>query len=195
MPRLVYDQLFGTDAKVVDADLVDNALRSKQFATVVDLLGYGEIEGFRKPTNSNPSSTDSLDVRKDIFLDGTPIVNANGDKNFEEVEVFFKSGTKDQTPIQEINAIENTIPVGVEVTKDVPITRTISNTSVDKVRVTLQIPLLQKVKDGEIVGTSIQVSIRITENDGTVSNPVVKDKIAGRVINPFLKDYEIILGP
>jgi len=192
MPRLVDDQLFGTDAKVVDADLVDNALRSKQFATVVDLLGYGEIEGFRKPTNSNPSSTDSLDVRKDIFLDGTPIVNANGDKNFEEVEVFFKSGTKDQTPIQEINAIENTIPVGVEVTKDVPITRTISNTSVDKVRVTLQIPLLQKVKDGEIVGTSIQVSIRITENDGTVSNPVVKDKIAGRVINPFLKDYEII---
>ena len=69
MPRLVDDQLFGTDAKVVDADLVDNALRSKQFATVVDLLGYGEIEGFRKPTNSNPSSTDSLDVRKDIFLE------------------------------------------------------------------------------------------------------------------------------
>ena len=45
MPRLVDDQLFGTDRKVVDPDLIDGGLRSKQFATVVDLLGYGEIDG------------------------------------------------------------------------------------------------------------------------------------------------------
>ena len=30
MPRLVDDQLFGTDRKVVDPDLVEDSLRSKQ---------------------------------------------------------------------------------------------------------------------------------------------------------------------
>ena len=46
MPKLVDDQLFGgqPDEKVVDPDLIDGGLRSKQFATVVDLLGYGEID-------------------------------------------------------------------------------------------------------------------------------------------------------
>ena len=41
MPRLVDDQLFGTDRKVIDPDLIEGGLRSKQFATVLDLLGYG----------------------------------------------------------------------------------------------------------------------------------------------------------
>ena len=40
MPRLVDDQLFGDVGKVEDPDLIKGALRSKQFATVVDLLGY-----------------------------------------------------------------------------------------------------------------------------------------------------------
>jgi len=36
------DQLFGQqpDGRVVDPDLIDGGLRSKQFATVLDLLGY-----------------------------------------------------------------------------------------------------------------------------------------------------------
>jgi len=40
------DQLFGRDpdGRVVDPDLIDGGLRSKQFATVLDLLGYGEID-------------------------------------------------------------------------------------------------------------------------------------------------------
>ncbi len=191
MPRLVDDQLFGQEPKIVDADLVTGALRSKSFATVIDLLGYGEISGFTNPSNSDPNNVDILDIGKDIFLDGTPLTNANGDFNFEDVDFFFKNGTSDQTAIQEINAIENTIPVGIEVTKDAPIVKTITNTSVDKVRVTLQIPLLQKIKDGEIVGTMIDMSIKITENDGT-ETLITRDEIRGRVINPYLKDYEII---
>ena len=189
MPRLVDDQLFGTDQKVVDPDLVEDSLRSKQFATVVDLLGYGEIDSI---LDEGGEGTDTF--KKNVFLEGTPLQNANGDENFSNVEVFFKNGASDQTALQEINAIENTVPVAVEVTNDVPVTRSITDTNVDKVRVTLQIPLLQKVDQdkGEIVGTSIQVSIKITENDGTVTDIVSKDKIAGRVISPFVKDYEIV---
>ena len=187
MPRLVDDQLFGTDRKVVDPDLIDGGLRSKQFATVLDLLGYGEIDSI---LDAGGTGTDTF--RKNVFLDGTPLQNANGDENFSDVEVFFKNGASDQTALQEINAIENTVPVNVEVTKTTSVTRSITDTNVDKVRVSVQIPSLQKFEDnGDIVGTEVKVSIRITENDGTVHDPVQANSINGKATSPFVKDFEI----
>jgi len=187
MPRLVDDQLFGTDRKVVDPDLIDGGLRSKQFATVVDLLGYGEIDSI---FDVGGSGTDTF--QKNIYLDGTPLKNANGDSNFQDVEVFFKNGASNQTAIQEINAIENTVPVGAPVTNSASVTRSITNTSVDKIRVSIQFPALQEFKtDGDIVGTEVKISIRITENDGTVSNPVVENVVNGKATSPFVKDFEI----
>tara|TARA_R100000773_G_scaffold32770_2_gene27924 strand:- start:1568 stop:5263 length:3696 start_codon:yes stop_codon:yes gene_type:complete len=206
MPRLVDDQLFGREPKLEDPDLIDGGLRSKSFATVVDLLGYGEIEGFRKPSNSNPDTTDLIDFRRDIFLDGTPLVNANGDLNFQNVEVFFRSGTDTQTPLSSVDSfgpdrVENTITVGVPVTKSSSVARSINgvqdsdgNELIKLLRVSIQIPALQEFKtDGDIVGTEVKISIRITENDGTVHNPVVEDSINGKATSPYVKDYEIDL--
>ena len=187
MPRLVDDQLFGTDRKVVDPDLIDGGLRSKQFATVVDLLGYGEVDSI-----FDVGGAGSDTFQKNIFLDGTPLKNANGDNNFQDVEVFFKNGASNQTAIQEINAVENTVPVSAPVTNSASVTRSITNTSVDKIRVTIQFPALQEFKtDGDIIGTEVKISIRITENDGTVSNPVVENAINGKATSPFVKDFEI----
>ena len=206
MPRLVDDQLFGREPKLEDPDLIDGGLRSKSFATVVDLLGYGEIEGFRKPSNSNPDTTDLIDFRRDIFLDGTPLINANGDLNFQNVEVFFRSGTDTQTPLSSVDSfgpdrVENTIPVGVAVTKSTSVARSITgvqdsdgNELIKLLRVTIQIPALQEFKsDGDIVGAEVKISIRITENDGTVHNPVVENSISGKATSPYVKDYEIDL--
>lgn len=187
MPRLVDDQLFGTDRKVVDPDLIEGGLRSKQFATVVDLLGYGEIDSIFDVGGSGTNT-----FQKNIFLDGTPLKNANGDDNFQDVEVFFKNGASNQTAIKEINAVENTVPVSAAVTNSASVTRSITNTSVDKIRVSIQFPALQEFKtDGDIVGTEVKISIRITENDGTVSNPVVENAINGKATSPFVKDFEI----
>ena len=187
MPRLVDDQLFGDVGKVEDPDLIKGALRSKQFATIVDLLGYGEIDSILDEGGSEGHL-------KNVFLDGTPVINANDARNFENVKVFFRNGATGQPQQTFVNDVETTTIVGVEVAKDTPITRQISNPLVNKLRVSLQIPLLQKVDkdEGEIVGTSIQVSIQLTENDGTVTNVVEKDKIEGRVFSPFVKDYEIV---
>ena len=208
MPRLVDDELFGRrpDSRALDPDLIEGGLRSKQFATVIDLLGYGEIEGFRSPTNTLPSTTDSLNIGKDIFLDNTPLVNANGDLNFEDVEVFFRSGADDQQPLSTFDTfgpdrIENTIPVGVPVTKSASVSRSITgvqdtdgNELIKIIRVSIQIPALQNFKsNGDIVGTEVKISIRITENDGTVHNPVVENSINGKATSPFVKDYEIDL--
>ena len=187
MPRLVDDQLFGTDRKVVDPDLIDGGLRSKQFATVLDLLGYGEVDSI---LDVGGAGTDTF--RKNVFLDGTPLQNANGDENFSDVEVFFKNGASDQTALQEINAIENTIPVGVQVTNATSITRSITDSNVDKVRISIQIPSLQKFEDnGDIKGTEVKISIRIVENNGIIHNPVEQNAINGKATSPFVKDFEI----
>ncbi|MAL46904.1 host specificity protein J [Hyphomonas sp.] len=281
------DQLFGRtpDGRVVDPDLIDGGLRSKQFATVLDLLGYGEIDGIFDEGGSGTNT-----FRKNVFLDNTPVQNSQGQENFTDVDIFVKNGASDQTALQEINAIENTIPVSVALTNEpfateqlgtytlagsggqtvdgvtlgpnqmvvnvsnhgysvddviqwintteaatvqtanpqiqkivsVPSTgkfvlnttfedtsfqnanctvrttqglsRSITNTDVDKVRITLQFPALQQfLDDGDIIGAEVQISIRITENDGTIHNPVILDKTNGKTISPFAKDYEIIL--
>ena len=104
------DQLFGRtpDGRVVDPDLIEGGLRSKQFATVLDLLGYGEIDSI---LDVGGVGTDTF--RKNVFLDNTPLLNPLGEENFTDVEVFFKNGASNQTALQEINAIENTIPVAL----------------------------------------------------------------------------------
>ena len=186
MPKLVDDQLFGDVGKVEDPDIIEGALRSKQFATVVDLLGYGEIEGILDGGGTNG-------FHKNVFLEGTPVKNAQGEDNFSDVEIFERKGATGEPQQTFVNDIETTTIVGVEVLKDTPISRTITNTLVNKIRVTLQIPLLQKVKSGDVVGTMIDMSIKITENDGTVTTPVDSDQIRGRVFSPFAKDYEIVI--
>ena len=202
MPRLIDDELFGKrpDSRVIDPDLIEGGLRSKQFATVVDLLGYGEIQGFVDPNSEN------TDYRENIFLDNTPLQNANGDQNFQDVEVFFRNGSDDQTSLGTIDTfgpdrIENTIPVGVQVTKSSPVSRSITgvqdadgNELIKIIRVSIQIPALQNFQsDGDIVGTEVKISIQITENDGTVHNPVVENSINGKATSPYVKDYEIDL--
>ena len=47
---------------IVDPDMVEGGLRSKQFATVFDLLGYGEIDSI---LDVGGSGTDTF--RKNIF--------------------------------------------------------------------------------------------------------------------------------
>ena len=189
MPRLVNDNLFGRlpDSRVVDPDLIENGLRSKQFATVVDLLGFGEIEGIFNPEEGSDK------FRQNIFLDGTPLQSPRGEENFKDVDVFLRNGTDDQRPIREINAIENTKPVGVEVTHAASVTRSITESSVDKIRVTLQLPVLQFInKKNKIEGAEVRINIKITTATGNIHTPVHDEKIIGKASSPYFQDFEIV---
>ena len=81
-----------------------DTLNSKQFATIQDLLSEGEIEGFATPSKAGiaKSSADYLSAaQKDIFLNNTPILNANAsnsnpaatDFNFQGVVLDARYGT------------------------------------------------------------------------------------------------------
>ena len=59
-------------------------LHSKQFATLLDLISEGEIEGFSSPSKEGRTkgTTAYLNAaKKDIFLDDTPILGSTADSN------------------------------------------------------------------------------------------------------------------
>ena len=173
--------------QIADPDMIEGGLRSKQFATVIHLLGSGEIDSIFDEGGSGTNT-----FRKNIFLNNTPLQNANGDENFQDVEVFIKNGASDQTALKEISSIQNTVPVGVQVTNAASVSRATSATAFDRLKVSLQFPSLQEFKDGgDIIGAEVKISIRITENDGTVHNPIVENIINGKASSPYIKDYEI----
>ena len=159
----------------------DDTLQSVQFANVLDLLSEGEIEGLD-------------DGNKSIFLDDTPVENANGNSNFQGYTIGTRNGTQTQTHIAgDFGATQTEIDVNVEITNETSVTRSITNTEVDRVRVTLTIPSLQVFEDdGDIVGNSVEIKIDVQYNGGGY-NTKISDTISGKSSNRYQRDYEITL--
>jgi predicted phage tail protein len=124
-------------------------------------LGEGEFAG-------------ELDATR-IFLDGTPLGNADGTMNFENVTWDFRPGTQVQTPIPGFPAVENETSIGVSLTKVTPWTRAISNTQIDAALVRIGIlGLQQQENDGDIVGTTVQYHIDLAVDGGAYSTVMTK---------------------
>jgi len=157
-----------------------DSLQSVQYGRILDLLSEGPIQGLD-------------DGLKSVYLDGTPVQNSSGGNNFTGYTTAFRTGTQAQSHISGLGGIESEQAVNAEVTKDTSVTRTISDSDVDRVRVTIQIPSLQVIEnDGDIVGNSVQIRIQV-QYDGGGFTTVRNDTITGKTSNPYLRDYEFDL--
>lgn len=124
-------------------------------------LGEGEFAG-------------GLDATR-IYLDGTPLGNADGSMNFESVAWDFRPGTQVQDPILGFPAVENETSIGVSLTKATPWTRALSNTQIDAVLVRVGITgLQQQENDGDIVGTTVAYHIDVATDGGAYSTVITK---------------------
>jgi len=191
---------FDENTRLTDPAVTDDVLASKQFQTLVELLGEGEIEGFPSAAGLTKGTTAYNNAAlKDVFLNGTQVLQssasntspADTDFNFPNVSFEPRFGTSDQTAIQGISEIETENAVGVAVTKASPVSRSITNTSVNAVRVTLGFPSLQKFEDdGDINGAEVAINIQTIENDGTTTT-VITDTVKGRTASTYFRDYKI----
>jgi hypothetical protein len=162
----------------------DNLI-STQYAEVIDLISEGEIYGLK-------------DGAKSIFLDNTPLVNESGEFNFKNVEWHERTGTGStvQQPIPFGSGPANEIPVGVTVEKDTPVVRTITDNSIDAVRITISVPQLQAFNNqGDIVGQSFELKIEVQYAGGGFETKVsgLDGTIKGRSADKYQRDYEIEL--
>ena len=190
------------DDVVVDSSLPSNALSSKQFATIVDVLSEGEIEGFPSAAAFTKGTANyNTAALKDVFLGKTPVLRASADPtntqatdfNFQDVEFEPRFGTSNQTFISGISNIESETNVGSKVENGTPISRQISNSNINAVRVTIRFNGLQKFEsNGDINGTSVDLTIKIIQNNGTTSTPI-SDTVTGRSSSAYNRDYRIDL--
>lgn len=190
------------DDVVVDSTLPSNALSSKQFATIVDVLSEGEIEGFPSAAGFTKGTANyNTAALKDVYLGKTPVLRATADPtatqptdfNFQDVEFEPRFGTSDQTFIPGIANIESETGVGVKVENGTPVSRQITNSNINAVRVTLRFNSLQKFEtNGDVNGTSVDITIKIIQNNGTTSTPI-SDTVTGRSSSAYNRDYRIDL--
>lgn len=156
-------------------------LNSTQYATLIDLISEGEIEGLK-------------DGMKSIFIDNTPLQSEDGSYNFQNVAVYTRNGTQAQSPIPIAADVQNEVAVGVTVTKDTPLTRTITDPDVDAVRVTISIPTLQRIDlDGDIRGETVRLQIQVQYNGGGYTTKI-DDTIKGRTADLYQRDYLVDLA-
>ncbi|WP_416777511.1 phage tail protein [Xenorhabdus budapestensis] len=134
--------------------LLDDNLKNKQFLNIVDLISEGQIEG-------------PVGGLQGFRINGTPVVDKSGHPNIHGVTVQWRAGTQSQEPLSDYPFVESEIPVSVEVKKDMPILRSVSNRDVDRVRFTVGVSQLVKTDDkGNQENSSVQLSIDVNDGSG-----------------------------
>ena len=190
---------FNENQRITDPKLPKDQLGSIQRQTVIHVLGEGEISGFPSATGSHGSTEYTNGSLKDVFLNGTQVLQqsasntnpATSDFNFSDVNFESRLGTANQTHIAGISDIETETTVGVAVTNGTPVSRSITNSNINAVRVTVGFNALQKFEDnGDISGTSVDIRIQIIQNNGTTTTPI-DDRITGKSASAYFRDYRI----
>ena len=197
---------FDQNTTFSNPDLPSDALSSKQFNTLVEIISEGEIEGFATPSKRGIASHNAAyknAALTDVLLDKTPVLNigsglndaeflakaqnpADTDFNFQNVGFDFRLGTANQTFIRGINNTETEISIGSPVTTSTPATHTVTQSSKNACRVTLRFASMQKFEDdGDIVGVEVQLRIKTIENNGNVITHIT-DTVKGRSTNAYL---------
>ena len=180
-----------------------DTLHSKQFATFLDLVSEGEIEGSASASKEGITDKTSTAYKnaylKDVFLNDTPILRSTAsstnptdtDFNFQDVTFNSRHGTANQTKIDGIESSQSTIPVGVTVTASSPVTRQITNTNVDRIRVSITFPQIQiATEQGDLLGDSVQFKISVQYNSGGFTD-VHTDTVTGRTADAYQKDFSV----
>ncbi|HCI9204448.1 TPA: DUF1983 domain-containing protein [Klebsiella pneumoniae] len=156
-----------------------NDLQSVAKAKILLALGEGEFAGGL--------------TGKDIYLDGTPLENADGSQNFSGVSWEFRPGTQAQTYIQGIPGTENEISVGTEVSSKTAWTHTFTNTQLSAVRVRLKWPSLMKQEDdGDVVGNTVKYAIDL-QTDGGAWQTVLETAVTGKTTSGYERSHRIDL--
>ena len=157
-----------------------DSLRSSQRLRAIGLISLGPIKG---PANK----------WKSTYFDNTPIQNANGvddndesSFNFKNTEIAYTLGTQDQMPLQGFEISEREVSVGAEIKNVTPVTRTVIDPDVTRLRITCGVSALFSQNDnGDTEGTSVSLEILINGLPRAVKN------ISGKSSSRFYRSYII----
>lgn len=156
-------------------------LRSIAKAKILLALGEGEFRGDL--------------TGQDIYLDGTPLLDANSNQNFPGVRWEFRPGSQHQDYIQGMPSVENETSVGVELRSETPWIRAVTNSQLSAVRLRFRWPALQRQRDnGDVVGYTISYAIDIATDGGSYQT-VLTTAVSGKTTSGYERSHRIDLPP
>lgn len=157
-----------------------DSLKSAQKLRAIGLISLGPIKG-------------TVNKWKSTYFDNTPIQNADGvddndvdSFNFKNTEIQFTLGTQDQLPLKGFEASEREVPVNAEVKHAHPLTKTVIDPDVSRLRLTLAVnALFSQNEQGDTYGTSVVFEVLINNRSHRVYT------IEGKSSSRFYRSYII----
>lgn len=144
--------------------------RSKQLIRINEVISEGEVQGL-------------ADDLKSVYFDNTPVQNADGSYNFKNVVLDGRVGAQVQDVLPGFDTSEKEVSVSTRVRKNLPITRTITDNKVSRLRLTLGVQSLFKQEDnGDTNGTQVEMNVYIGERVYPVT-------FNGKYSSQYLRSY------
>ncbi|MEQ5208963.1 phage tail protein, partial [Proteus sp. fly-1067] len=178
MRKTIHGQKGGGGSPRVPVEQPDD-LQSIAKAKLLIALGEGEFAGELTAQN--------------IFLDGTPLEDTEGNANFSGVTWDFRPGTQAQTYIQGLPSAENEINVGSTISSKTPWVHTFTNSQLSAIRIRLKWPSLFKQEDnGDLVGNEVKYAIDL-QTDGGSWKTVIDSAVKGKTTSGYERAHRIDL--
>lgn len=138
----------GSSKEHTPREAKDN-LKSTQLLSVIDAISEGPIEG-------------PVEGLKSALLNGTPVLDSEGNANFPGVTVVFRAGEQEQSPLEGFESSGSETMTGTEVKYDTPVTRTITSANIDRLRLTFGVQsLVETTSEGDRGPTSVRLQIHL----------------------------------
>lgn len=166
----------------------DDTVNSRAMASILDLLGEGVIGGL-------------INGAKSIFLNGTPLENSDGSKNYNGVTWWFRDGSQDQEIIEGFDFVETPKSVNTQLKTTNPVTTSIDNDNADRIRVIMKFPSLRNVdkKTGDTNGTSVKFKFQISNGDNAFVDVIAEDEneaiitLTAKKSSVYYRSYTLVL--
>lgn len=144
--------------------------RSKQLVKIVEILSDGEVAGL-------------ANGMKSVYLDNTPVQNSNNSYNFKNFSLQGRVGSQVQGVFGGFNTSEKEVSVGAQVKNNLPITRTITDSKVSRLRFTIGVQSLSNIEEnGDIKETEVNLAI-------TIGGTVYPVTIFGKYSSQYLQQH------
>ncbi|MDH2052842.1 host specificity protein J [Achromobacter marplatensis] len=162
-----------------------DSLHSTAFARIIDLVSEGEVFG---PTHGLSGAL------RDVYLDGTPVANADGTLNIQNISIDFRTGTQTQDPLPGFPASETTTGANVELTSTTPWVRAFTDTQLSAVRITLAVNGLSQANtsNGDISGYRVEYRIEVS-TDGGAYQLALASAFDGKTTQRYARSHRIEL--
>lgn len=162
-----------------------DSLHSRDSVVFLDALCEGEIVGL-------------VDGLKSVYLNDTPVQNANGTYNFTNLQLVASNGSQAGIASSILNSISADVRsetgVGTKVTQPTPVVRRISDLNVNMVDVRLSTPrMVYADSQGNQNPTTISFLIEINTNGGGYVT-TVSDSFSGKTTSKYDRTYRLPLN-